>query len=248
MQLQFSALGQVLSLCSCTCAIFPGIHFSMQCFSFLWGQKSQENPPAKSLAKQNVYNKNLLHISAEGPGQQIPSSHWFEGSLGGFPSEGSGGKISLLAEGRAWGLIRGNKKTQNLVNSKPVVGFGKRGLSRKGHFLEILENVETLEILENPQTVENNGESDHFLETQENLEILEVLGIPPVKRPHFVMTPFSGPEVEAFEMSFTNCSSPYLSDTKFPLLGKYRRGEAKMELGALDTAPSRTHPAGILRV
>ena len=30
----------------------------------------------------------------------------------------------------------------------------KRGLFRKVHFLEILENVEILEILENPQIVE----------------------------------------------------------------------------------------------
>ena len=63
------------------------------------------------------------------------------------------------------------------------VGFGKRGLFRKVHFLEILENLEILEILENSQTVENKGESSHFLETLENLEILEILEIPPVKRP-----------------------------------------------------------------
>ena len=61
--------------------------------------------------------------------------------------------------------------------------FWKRGLFRKVHFLEILENVEILEILENPQTVENKGESDHFLEILENLEILEILEIPQVKRP-----------------------------------------------------------------
>ena len=58
--------------------------------------------------------------------------------------------------------------------------FGKRGLFRKVHFLEIQENLEIPEILENPQTVEDKGESDHFLE---NLEILEILEIPPVKRP-----------------------------------------------------------------
>ena len=71
---------------------------------------------------------------------------------------------------------------------KVIIGFGKgvfwkRGLFRKVHFLEILENSEILEILENPQTVENEGESDHFLEILENLEILEILEIPPVKRP-----------------------------------------------------------------
>ena len=58
--------------------------------------------------------------------------------------------------------------------------FWERGLFRKVHFVEILEN---LEILENAQTVANNGESDHFLEILENLEKLEILEIPPVKRP-----------------------------------------------------------------
>ena len=58
------------------------------------------------------------------------------------------------------------------------IGFGnffilKRGLFRKVHFLEILEN---------PQTVENKGKLDHFLEILENLEILDFLEIPPVKR------------------------------------------------------------------
>ena len=61
--------------------------------------------------------------------------------------------------------------------------FWKRGLFRKVHFLEILENLEILEILENAQTVENKGEADHFLEILENLEILEILEIPLVKRP-----------------------------------------------------------------
>ena len=53
--------------------------------------------------------------------------------------------------------------------------FWKRGLFRKVHFLEILENLEILEILENPQAVESKGESGHFLEILENLEILEIL-------------------------------------------------------------------------
>ena len=61
--------------------------------------------------------------------------------------------------------------------------FWKRGLFRKVHFLEILENLEILEILENAQTLENKGEADHFLEILENLEILEILEIPLVKRP-----------------------------------------------------------------
>ena len=61
--------------------------------------------------------------------------------------------------------------------------FWKRGLFRKVHLLEILENLETLEILGNPHTVEKKGESDHFPEILENLEILEILEIPPVKRP-----------------------------------------------------------------
>ena len=61
------------------------------------------------------------------------------------------------------------------MHSLVYVGFGKRvfwkrGLFRKIHFLEILEN---LEILDNPQTVENKGESDPFLETLENLEIYQ---------------------------------------------------------------------------
>ena len=60
-------------------------------------------------------------------------------------------------------------------------GFGKRGLLERGlfrkiHFLEIIENLEILEILGNPQSVESKGETDH-------LEILEILEIPPVKRP-----------------------------------------------------------------
>ena len=61
--------------------------------------------------------------------------------------------------------------------------FWKRGLFRKVHLLEILENLGILEILENPQTLENQEQSDHFLEILENLEILEILEIPPVKRP-----------------------------------------------------------------
>ena len=71
--------------------------------------------------------------------------------------------------------------------------FWKRGLFRKVHFLEILEN---LEILEDRQTMENKGESDHFLEildSRENLEILEIPESFSEKTP-FVMTPFSGPE------------------------------------------------------
>ena len=66
----------------------------------------------------------------------------------------------------------------NILSSEKGV-FWKRGLFRKVHFLEILDN---LEILENPQTVENKGESDHFLEILENLEMLEILEIPPAKR------------------------------------------------------------------
>ena len=75
-----------------------------------------------------------------------------------------------------------------------LFGFRKRGLFRKVHFLEILENLEILEILENCQTVEKKGESDHFLEILENLETLEILDIPQVKRP-FRNDTFSGPEL-----------------------------------------------------
>ena len=82
----------------------------------------------------------------------------------------------------------------------PFLGFGKRrlserGLFRKVHFLEILENLEILETSENAQTVENKGEADHFLEILQNLEILE---IPPVKRPLSYSLPAS---------QFTVCTS-----------------------------------------
>ena len=80
------------------------------------------------------------------------------------------------------------------VNSGSEKGvFWKRGLFRKVHFLEILENLEILEILENAQTVEKKEESDHFLEILENLEILEILDSSSEKTP-FVMTPFYGPD------------------------------------------------------
>ena len=72
--------------------------------------------------------------------------------------------------------------------------FWKRGLFRKVHFLEILENLEILEILENPQTVENKGESDHFLEILENLEIFGDSRDSSSEKTSFVMTPFSGPD------------------------------------------------------
>ena len=52
--------------------------------------------------------------------------------------------------------------------------FWKRGLFRKVHFLEILDNLEILEILEILETVENKGDSAH---------LLEILEIPLVKRP-----------------------------------------------------------------
>ena len=61
--------------------------------------------------------------------------------------------------------------------------FWKRGLFRKVHFLEVLENLEILEFLENPQTVEKKGDSDHLPESLENLKILEIPEISPVKRP-----------------------------------------------------------------
>ena len=78
----------------------------------------------------------------------------------------------------------------------PIVGgiwFGKRGLWKRGlfrkvHFPEILENLEILEILENPQTVENRRESDHFLEILENFEVLEILRLLQAKKTPFVMT------------------------------------------------------------
>ena len=48
--------------------------------------------------------------------------------------------------------------------------FWKRGLFRKVHFLEFLENVEILEILEKSETLEKKEESDLFLEILGNLE------------------------------------------------------------------------------
>ena len=78
-------------------------------------------------------------------------------------------------------VVHAPQQPQHSGSEKGV--FWKRGLFRKVHFLEILENLEVLEILDNPKTVENKGESDHFLEILENLEILEILEIPRVKRP-----------------------------------------------------------------
>ena len=70
------------------------------------------------------------------------------------------------------------KKSGGLLSGSEKGVFWKRGLFRKVHFLEILENLEILEILEKSQTVENKGESDFCSE----------------KTP-FVMTPFFGPDV-----------------------------------------------------
>ena len=61
-------------------------------------------------------------------------------------------------------LTIGAPQPQSSGSEKGV--FWKRGLFRKVHFLEILENRE---ILENPQIVENKGESDHHLEALESI-------------------------------------------------------------------------------
>ena len=63
-----------------------------------------------------------------------------------------------------------------------LIGFGKRGLLEKGLFRKVhfRESLENLEILEKFLTLGNKGVSDHSLEILENLEILE---IPPAKRP-----------------------------------------------------------------
>ena len=99
---------------------------------------------------------------------------------------------SSLAEGLSQGIApkaQAESSWYKLGKLLPLAGsekgvFWKMGVfSEKSHFLEILENLETLEILANPQTVENKGESDHFLEILENLEFLEILEISPVKRP-----------------------------------------------------------------
>ena len=59
-------------------------------------------------------------------------------------------------------------------------GFKKRGLLEKGSFQKSLLCPDYREsrdsrLSREPQTVENQGESDHFLEVLENLEILEAL-------------------------------------------------------------------------
>ena len=83
-----------------------------------------------------------------------------------------------------WLTLLSPEQVSNTTISGSEEGvFWKRGLFRKVHFLEILENLEILEFLENPQTVEKKGGSDHFLEILETTEILEVLEISPVKRP-----------------------------------------------------------------
>ena len=87
--------------------------------------------------------------------------------------------------------------TTSIFNKKSGSEKGviwKRGLFRKVHFLEILENLEILEILENPQTVENKERiRHHFLEILENLDFRDSRDSSSEKTP-FVMTPFSGPE------------------------------------------------------
>ena len=95
------------------------------------------------------------------------------------PRKGTPRKVVLVALPTNFRQI--SDRIRALDSEKGV--FWKRGLFRKVHFLEILENLEILEILENPQTVETKGKSNHFLEILENLEILEILEIPPVKRP-----------------------------------------------------------------
>ena len=98
---------------------------------------------------------------------------------------------TLFSRFCGYGLQRGGGRIPTLQQPEITLWFSgseigvfwKRGLFRKVHFLEILENLEILEILENPQTLENKGESDHFLEVLENLEIWEILEISPVKRP-----------------------------------------------------------------
>ena len=69
--------------------------------------------------------------------------------------------------------------TNEIFGSEKGV-FWKRGLFRKVHFLEVLEN---LEFLREPPACGKKGDSDHFLEILENLESLEILEISPVKRP-----------------------------------------------------------------
>ena len=60
--------------------------------------------------------------------------------------------------------------------------LGKGVFPEKILLPEILENLVILEILENPQTLENEGESNEFLEILKNLEILEIPEIPQTKK------------------------------------------------------------------
>ena len=84
--------------------------------------------------------------------------------------------------GRFPGRAARHPLSRKCVSGSEKGVFWKRGLFRKVHILEILEN---------PQTLENKGEPDHLLK---NLEILEIPEIHAVKRPLLAMTPFSGPE------------------------------------------------------
>ena len=67
--------------------------------------------------------------------------------------------MKLRAQPGSFGLreVRGFGAGAHSGSDKGV--FWKRGLFRKVHFLEVLENLEILEILENPQTVEKIKEN-----------------------------------------------------------------------------------------
>ena len=67
----------------------------------------------------------------------------------GLPHEGVGAKkFGMPLETREIKLFW--RDIPGFCRDIPGVGFGKRGLFRKAHFLEFLENLELLEILENP--------------------------------------------------------------------------------------------------
>ena len=87
-----------------------------------------------------------------------------------------------------------------------------RGLFRKAHFLEVLENLEILEILENPQTVENKGEPDHFLDLENFFRDFRDSRDSSSEKTPFVMTPFFCPELLLGKRNHTPpCSSAELS-------------------------------------
>ena len=80
----------------------------------------------------------------------------------------------------------------------PEIRFGKRGLFRKVHLPEILENLEISEILESPQTV--GKQSRIGPSSRDSREFRDSRDSSSEKTP-FVMIPFSGPEENTLYVS-----------------------------------------------